>query len=181
LSRDVGGTCDELRIRGAVNGGLCEVDGSCAIERKVDRRSKSVQCTSGTDVGFAVAEDGVCKLSRVSKVERSEQPKGISVAWGCGIVDTQLRSLNICHPVQACPITAINRCCSTMSDTDGLSVLLCSSRNLGDSSVATGVTAPLEDSSLIVDDVDVDVLAQRHHTCSGVDRVLILVDEDGVV
>lgn len=68
-----------------------------------------------------------------------------------------------------------------MSDTDRLSVLLCSSRNLSHSSVTTGVAAPLEDSSLVVDDVDVDVSAEGHHARSRVDRVLVLVDEDGII
>jgi hypothetical protein len=83
LCCNVGGTGDELCVRGAIDGGFCEFDWTRAVEWKVNRRSKSVQCTCGTDVGFAITEDRVCELSWVPEVECSEQLEGVAVARGC--------------------------------------------------------------------------------------------------
>ena len=68
-----------------------------------------------------------------------------------------------------------------MTNTNGLSVLLRSCGDLSNSSISIGVAAPLEDSCLVVDDIDVDVLANWHHSDGGVHGILVLVDEDGVV
>lgn len=68
-----------------------------------------------------------------------------------------------------------------MADTDGLSILLCSCGDLRDSSISIGVATPLEHSSLVVDNVNVDILSDWHHSNSGIDRVLVLVHEDGII
>jgi len=69
-----------------------------------------------------------------------------------------------------------------MTDTKNVSVLLRSVGNKRELRVSASRTTELEDMSLILDDVDVDVsAAKRHDTCAGVYRVLVLGNLDGGV
>lgn len=121
------------------------------------------------------------KLSWVDEVESSEQLQRAAVARWCRIVHSKLGSLDIGCPVKSSSFTAIERSSSAMADANSLSVLLRRRGDLGDSSISVGIATPLEDSGLVVDHIDIDVLANWHHSDRRIDGVLVLIDEDGVV
>jgi hypothetical protein len=69
-----------------------------------------------------------------------------------------------------------------MADTEDVGVLLGSVGDKRELRIAASRTTELEDMSLVLNDIDVDVsTAEGHHSCSGVYRVLVLGDLNGSI
>lgn len=134
---------------------------------------------SGSDVGDAISENWTRELGDSRDVESLDELQVAAIRRRNSVVDPQVEALNISGPEETSTFLTIERGGSTVADTQNVSVLL---RSVGDKRelrVSASRTTELEDMSLVLDDVDVDVsAAKRHDTCAGVYGVLVLGNLD---
>jgi len=132
---------------------------------------------SGSHVGNTVTEYWPRELGDSRDVERLDELQVTAIGWGNGIVDSQVETLNICSPEKTSAFLTVQRRSGTVTDTENVGVLLGSVGDKGELRITASRATELEDMSLVLDDIDVDVsTTEGHDACSGVYRVFILGD-----
>ena len=127
-----------------------------------------------------ISEHWSCEFGRSWRNKRVNLcHETVSVRYS--VVDSQVGAFDVGGPHQAGPRLIVERSNSAMTDTKHISILLGRVGNLVEVRNAI-VTRKLEDVSLVLNDIDVDVATlKRVDTSPSVYRVLILVDLDHIV
>jgi hypothetical protein len=126
-----------------------------------------------SNVRYSVAKYWSGELGDSRNVESLYKLQVTAIRWRNGIINSQVETLNISGPKKTSAFLTIERRGSTMTDTENVSIFL---RGVGDKRelrIAASRATELEDMSLVLDNIDVDVSA-----CTGVYRVLVLSDLD---